>query len=181
MTQFALNAQFPFGTYTINATNSVTMASESASISYTQDPYTAAVPALAAATFSGLNGLNPSNPFTVGYNSFTPNAAFAFFSITDVGTGTTVFNASFLSPTTTSILLGANTLAPDTQYSFELDFSDRIQGSDPLNGVPTNQLFDVRTDGTFMTGAAVPEPSGTALACLALMVVFGLARKKRIT
>jgi hypothetical protein len=138
-----LNAQFPFGTYTINATNSVTMASESASISYTQDTYTADIPTLTATTFNGLNGLNPSNPFKVSFNSFTPDAAasvaFTFFSIAKVGTGTTVVNDGFMSPATTSVLLGANTLAPNTQYSFELDFSDRNQGADPLNGVqPTS-------------------------------------------
>ncbi|MGD0298920.1 MAG: hypothetical protein ABSE86_17575 [Bryobacteraceae bacterium] len=178
-----LNAEFPFGTYTINATNSGTSASESASINYTQDAFTADVPALTPTTFNGLNGLNTANPFTVNFNSFTPNGAatvgFTFFSITDVGTGTTIVSDSFLSPTTASALLAANTLAPGTQYSYELDFSDRIQGTDPLNGVPTNQLFDVRTDGTFTTGSAVPEPSGTAFACLALLAVAGFARRKR--
>jgi hypothetical protein len=179
-----LNAEFPFGTYTINATNSGTSASESASINYTQDAFTADIPALTPTTFNGLNGLNTANPFTVNFNSFTPNAAtsvgFTFFSITDVGTGTTIVTDSFLSPTTASALLAANTLAPGTKYSYELDFSDRIVGTDPLNGVPTNQLFDVRTDGTFTTGSAIPEPSEISFACLAFLAVAGFARKKRL-
>jgi len=52
----------------------------------------------------------------------------------------------------------ANTLDPNTQYDFELDFSDRLNGHDDVNNVFTTQGFDVRTDGTFTTGdILVPE------------------------
>jgi hypothetical protein len=50
-------------------------------------------------------------------------------------------------------IIPANTLSPNTSYTFELDFSNRlVVGS-------TTQGFDMRTDGFFRTGpAAVPGP-----------------------
>jgi hypothetical protein len=47
-------------------------------------------------------------------------------------------------------------LQPNTAYYLELDFSDRLNGTDAVNNVPTLQGSDVRTDIDFKT--AVPEP-----------------------
>lgn len=173
------NADYPFGTYTVSAKNTVTMATGSASMNYTQDVYTSSIPALAAASFNGLQGMNPGNAFTVDFNSFTPNSAanFAktFFTIFD-STGAAVFTQGFLDPTTTMVSIPANTLHANNSYRFELDFSDRIEGSNA--NVATEQGFDVRTDGNFRTAAAVPEP-GTFTLMLAGLVVSCWMRRRR--
>lgn len=154
-TQADMDAAYPFGTYSFMANNSVTMASETDDLDYTVDAYTSDIPALDAATFTALQGMDPTQPFTFNFNSFTPNP-----SANQSATFLTIFGSSFgtsLSDTATSAVVPANTLLPGTAYTYELDFSDRIGGTDP-GGANTYIGFDVRTDGTFTT-AAVPEPS----------------------
>lgn len=155
-TQADMDAAYPFGTYTFTAGPTT----ETAAFNYLVDAYTSDIPALDASTFAALQGMNPSQPFTFNFNSFTPNPN------ASVGeTFLTIFGTSFgsgYSPSTTSATMSANTLAFNTTYNWELDFSDRISGTDPSSGVPTLIGFDVRTDGSFTTAAApTPEPSST--------------------
>jgi PEP-CTERM motif len=180
-TQAAMNAAIPFGAYKYTATN--TAVNQTATLNYTTDAFTGAIPALNASSFNALHGLNPTTALTIGFNSFTPNAAasqgFTFFTI--FGSSGTVFSGGFLGPSATSVLLPANTLAPNTNYSFELDFSDRINGSDPSTGVFTLVGSDVRTDGTFTTGPSAtvtPEPGTLLLAGCGVMAV-AILRKRR--
>lgn len=177
-TQTAMNAAVPFGSYLFTANNSGTAFTQTATLNYTTDAFTTAIPALTAASFNALNGLNPTNALAIGFNSFTPNASategFTFFSISD-GSGT-VFTDEFLAPNTTSLLLPAGTLAPNTTYTFELDFSDRIDGTDP-GGVPTFVGSDVRTDGNFTTGLVTPEPATVVLAACGLLVLIAFKRR----
>ena len=181
-----LHNTYPFGSYTITASGG-TVGSESVTLSYLSDPFTSDIPALNPGTFAGLQGFNPADAFTIDFNSFTPNSstipvvneAFTFFTIRN-STGAVAF-ATSLPDTATSILLPANTLAPNTTYSFELDFSDRIAGTDPTTGVATFEGFDVRTDGGFVTGATVPEPASIALlgtaACMLAFLRRSLAKR----
>jgi hypothetical protein len=177
----AVHTAFPFGTYTTTAENSMTSASQSGSLNYTADLFATVVPALTAATFTGLNGMNPAAPFTVSFNPFTPDASategFTFFTIHDPVTNAIVFDAGFLAPSTTSVVVPANTLAPNKLYDFELDFSNRLDGFDRADQVFTEQGFDVRTDGSFTTGPIVPEPTGLAIVATGLITIFVIQRR----
>jgi hypothetical protein len=162
----ALDAAYPFGTYTANVTNTSTGATNTDSINYTRSAYSSTTPALTQATYLGLQGLNASKSFDFNFNAQTPNpvadTSYTFLNI--FGPNGFFYSAgSFLSPGTTNVTLPANVLMPDTQYSFDLDFSDRNVGSSTTG---TFTLFDVRTDGTFTT-AAVPEPCGLVLTGIA--------------
>jgi hypothetical protein len=174
-TQAAMDAAFPFGAYSFAASGG-TSTPETDSINYTVDAYTADIPALDAATFTALQGMNAAQPFTFHFNSFTPNP--------NADTGTTfltVFGSSFgtsLAHTSTMSTMAANTLAPGKTYTYELDFSDRINGTDPNTGVPTLIAFDVRTDGTFTT-AAVPEPSLLFAVGMLLIGAASVGRRRR--
>jgi hypothetical protein len=177
-TRAALDTAYPFGTYTASVTNTVSGATNTDTIQYTQTAYTSSVPALTPSTYSGLQGLNVTHPFTFNFNAQTPNplANVSYTFLTLFGpNGTSFAIGSFLSPGTTSVVLPANTLLPNTQYSFDLDFSDRITGT---STTATNILFDVRTDGTFTT-AAVPEPCGLALAGIGLAGAAVRSRRGR--
>lgn len=161
--QAASAAAFPFGSYTVTATGGDTA---TATVHYTQNFFTSAIPVLA--NFSSLNGLDPSQTLTVLYNAFTPNPganeAFTFFTIYDPS-NVTVFDAGFQDPSTTKNVIAGGTLLPNTTYTFQLDFSDRLlEGQDP-DGNFAQQGFDVRTLGVFTTGAvgAVPEASTWAM------------------
>jgi hypothetical protein len=173
--QSAIDAAYPFGTYTYTAINTGTSNTQSTSITYTTDAYTANIPALTAGTFNALQGMNAGSSFTLNFNSFTPNPS------ASVGeTFLTIFGSSFgttgLPNTATSLVLPANTLAPGTTYTYEVDFSDRISGNN--NGVPTTIGFDVRTDGTFTTASASPEPGSLVLAALGVAALaFGIRKR----
>jgi hypothetical protein len=179
-TQAAMNAAIPFGTY-----NYLTNTGDTAALSYTQDSFAAAIPALTSSSFNALNGLNPNTALSIGFNSFTPAAnatvGYTFFSIRD-STGT-VFSDGFLSGSATSLMLPGGTLAANSTYTYELDFSDRINGSDPGSGVPTFLGSDVRTDGTFTTGSAgaittTPEPGTLMLMGSGMLAMLGAIRRK---
>ncbi|MEY9748875.1 ELWxxDGT repeat protein/VCBS repeat-containing protein [Bradyrhizobium japonicum] len=141
-----LQAAYPFGTYTVTGIGN--QISSTSSVSYQANYFTSAVPFIT--NYSGLNGLNPSTDFTVHYNSFTPDAhvttGFTFLTIWNASTHQVVFHDDFQSPSSTTALIPANTLSPNTNYTFELEFSDLlIVGS-------STQGFDMRTDGSFTTG-----------------------------
>jgi len=156
----ALHAAYPFGHYKITASGG-SSGTGKANINYTHNYFTKAIPYLT--NFSSLNGLNPTQNFTVDFNSFTPNShvsqGFTFLTIYNASTDMAVFSDEFLNPTSMDALILADTLLPDTTYDYELDFSDRLNGFDSKNGTFTLQGFDRRTDGSFTTGAATPLPS----------------------
>jgi hypothetical protein len=171
-----IQADFPFGDYTVTGNGAST---QSATVTYAKDAFTAAVPALTGPSFTGLSTFDVANPYAVNFNSFTPDPAasegFTFLTLYDASGP--IFSAGFLAPSTTSVVIPANTLSGNTAYSFELDFSDRQDGFD--GNVGTVVGSDVRTDGTFTTAAlaqSVPEPAALTLLAPALLML-GLRRR----
>lgn len=164
----ALQAAYPFGTYTITATGSA--GTSTSNIPYAANLFANAIPYLT--NFSSLNGLNSGQSFTVDYDSFTPNSGasqgFTFFTVYNATSGNVVYSDEFQNPSSTSAVIPANTLTSGTAYDYEIDFSDRLNGYDALNSTYTEQGFDLRTDGSFTTAitTAVPEPSTWALLLL---------------
>ena len=102
--------------------NTVTSATNSDTISYTQDAYPSAQPVVSSATFTGLHGVNPNAPFTIDYNGFTPGAgptpgqSFESVVIEKDGTLPLAFEQTFL-PTQTSVIVPAGTLMPGATYT----------------------------------------------------------------
>jgi hypothetical protein len=141
--QAAMDAAFPFGAYTVQVTGS--LPTQSVSTSYTEDAYPITIPALTAATFAGLQGADPTQPFTFAFDSFVTGRAatnsYIFLNIFFHGTATLAFSQSLLPSTTTSILIPANTLQLATSYDFNLTFSNRVGALG----------FNFDTNGTFQT------------------------------
>jgi hypothetical protein len=175
--QASMDAAYPFGTYVIALTAGAQPAI-SETLTYTADAYTSDTPQLTAASFNALQGLSTAlGSLTLNFNSFTPSplttSPFTFFSIFGSSQG-----CGFLSPSATSCAIDPAALSPDTTYSWELDFSDRVETD--VNGVSTFTDFDVRTDGSFTTAAATPEASTWAMMLLGFLGVgyFGRLRMR---
>lgn len=176
-----LQAAFNFGTYTFSAA-----AIPSATLNYSANHFDSTIPALSAASYTSLQGLNPANSLTINFDSFTApdatvNETDTFFTIVNTTTGTVAFSQAFLPNSTTSVVLPANTLAANTGYQFDLDFSNRINGSDAQSAF-TLDSSEVRTDGFFTTGAAVstPEPSTIAFSVAGMLMILTWRRKSNL-
>jgi hypothetical protein len=164
--QALLDAAFPTGTYQFNASG--TSGSSSTSFDFTTNVYPQSQPFLTGTTFSSLQGMNPAAPFTFQFSPFTTgpgaSASFLFLTVFDRTTNALVFNQGFLAPTTTSLVLPANTLLPDHSFTYELIFSNRVTIPKGPNALFDTQFgFDLRTQGNFLTASAVPEPSSLLL------------------
>lgn len=166
--QATLDADFPTGTYTATATNSSTSAQQTTAQTYSVDAYSHTIPALTSASFTALQGMNPSQSQTVSFNSFVPDSNATepdiFFTIND-SSGNAVFNEGFLQPNVTSVEIPANTLSPLSDYTYTLIFSDRINSTNMTDGVLDVLGYDLSTSGSFTTGD-VPEPASLAMLAL---------------
>jgi hypothetical protein len=141
--QAAMDAAYPFGTYTAQAFNTgLGTSSTAVGINYSQDAYASNLPQMSAASFAAFQGMNPAKSLTVNFNAFSQNpvadASWTFFNIYS-STGV-AFGAEFLPNTTTSVTIPGGTLAPNTTYQWEMNFDNRIDGTD-INGsgIPTQQ------------------------------------------
>jgi hypothetical protein len=173
--QAAMDAAYPFGDYVLTASNSTTMATDTETLHYTADAYAGNVPALTASSYDALQGVKTSlGMLTLDFNaqdaSPLATSTFNFFTIFN-----SPINCGFLSPATTSCTIDPQELKPGHTYTYELDFSNRIESSP--NGVLDGVNFDVRTDGTFTT--AVPEPGVWALMLLGFGGLGAAMRARR--
>jgi hypothetical protein len=175
--QAAMDADFPFGTYTFEATNGG--GADAATFEYTTDAYPSTLPYLTGTNYSDLQAMSAHLPFDFEFSEFSPSPSTSlsilFFTIFDHTANAIVFDAGFLPATTTGLTLPANTLLPSRQYSYELNFSDRVRLPSPGATFDAELGFDVRTTGTFTT--AVPGPSSIALTAVALMGLVALGRR----
>jgi hypothetical protein len=171
-----IQAAYPYGNYSISINNSTTSTTLTAVGPYTADYFTNTIPYVT--NFTALTGFDPTKSFTVDFKSFTPATSQGFTFFTVYNSSGAVFSDGFLSPGSTSAQIAASALAPNTQYTFELDFSDRLNGNDGNNY--TVQGFDVRTDGAFTTGVgAVPEPSTWAMMILGFAGIGFIAYRRK--
>ena len=174
-----LDAAFPFGTYEYTATNA--SGTDTASYDYTSDAYALTLPYLTGTNYSDLQGFNAGTAFNFQFSPFTPDPAatnaFQFLTIFDTTTGAVVYTFGFLSPSTTSVTLPAQTLEAGHSYAYELIFSDRVTVPSSGSTFDGQIGFDVRTSGLFTT-AVVPEPS-TLLMTIIGGGLFGFARLRR--
>jgi hypothetical protein len=162
------------GTYTFHMTDSTNAAhTQTQAVDNSVGTPVTTTPALTAASFSGLQGLDVTHPFTVNFNSFAnPSpAALIFLAVQDSLGNTPVFDG--LQPNVTQDVIPANTLSPGTSYNFFLFFENVGSTTN------TQVTFDNRTSGSFTT-AAVPEPASAAtLGLVTLTCLTGRRRRQR--
>jgi hypothetical protein len=187
-TQAALDADYPFGSYTYGLTGG-TSGPASSTINYSSDFYTANMPTLTAASFTGLQGANPSLPINVAFAPMQDNPGYAatagashyvFLDVYTSGFGADVYSTyTDQTASLTNFVIPASTLAPNTSYSVLLTFDDRI-GTTDGNNVDQFQLFDTKTEVDFTTGAAnVPEPASLGLVGIGIGLLAAARKRAR--
>jgi hypothetical protein len=166
-TQAAMDADFPHGNYSYQATK--TGGSDTTGFTYSADAYPLTLPYLTGTNFGDLQGMNPAAAFSLQFSPFTPSPAasesFLFLTVFDTVANAFVFNSSFQPTTTAGLTLPANTLLPKRAYLYELIFSDRVLTPATGSDFDAQLGFDVRTTGSFTTG--VPEPAALLLGLVA--------------
>lgn len=172
--QAAMDAAYPMGDYTLTAFGG-TQGVQSETLHYTTDAYAQNTPLLDGASFDALQGLKTSqHALTVGFNaqsaSSSATAAFTFFTIFGSNEG-----CAFLSTSATSCAIDPADLAKGATYTYQVDFSDRVESSP--NGTLDGVDFDVRTIGTFTT--AVPEPATWGMMLLGFGALGAAVRMRR--
>lgn len=166
LTLAGLDAEFPSGTYVLTGTNSVTLASQTVDVNYDSSFASTAIPAFDAATYTGLPSADPSLPFALSFNDFTPDAG-----STSSGTVLDIFDSTRgrfiieteLAPSATSFVLNAGTLKSGHQYSYYLAFDEQAVANS--GGIITSDTSVTVTEEGFTAPGvlAVPEPSTWAL------------------
>ena len=179
--QAAMDALYPFGTYTFKGVNGGT--TDTTSVSYTMDDYPQSLPYLTGTDYTSLQGMNAAQPFTFHFSpdvtGSTASNSYIFFTIFDFTKGAFVFNDGFLSPSTTSVTVPANTLTAGDSFAYEVDFSNRDLVPSPGAAFEAQLGFDVRTNGQFAAApATIPEPATLTLTALGLVGVVSRYRRR---
>ena len=166
--QTALDTAYPLGAYVFTLGSGP--GSETFTSTIPATIYPGQVPQIA--NYAAFTTFNPQQAFTLNLTGgFTPQGSesFTFFSIFNTTTNSYVYNQGFLAPTTTSFLIGANTLVAGDSYQFEAIFDNRFSNVGGAGPASFN-LFDTRTFGGFtLSPAAAPEPATWGL----LLAGFG--------
>ncbi len=157
--QASMDVSFPTGAYRFDA------GAFSTTANYATDHYPASRPFLDSTDYSDLQGMNPAAAFQFHFSPYATgglaNASNIFFGIFDYTLNMSVFSVGFLQPTTTGLVLPANTLAFGHDYGYELIFDNRDQVPSPGALFSAQLGFDYRTQGSFST--ALPEPTSMLL------------------
>jgi hypothetical protein len=179
--QAAMDAAYPFGTYSFAATGTPPGL---ASFDYLSDTYPLSQPYLAGNTYSNLQGMNAAADFAFQFSPFTTgnvaSESFIFFTIFDDTANAFVFSQNFLAPTTTGLVLPGGTLQPGHNFRYQLIFDNRVFVPSPGAEDDAQIGFDLRADGNFSTAAAVPEPASMLLFAIgALAAGWPVLRQRR--
>lgn len=178
-TEAMMNAAYPFGTYLLTGFNSATSNAQSASIQFDalampHVPGQAdqrSIPALTAATYASLQGVNPDTQHALSFNTFqgdgvplTPGEVTPYTSLVITKEGQVVYRSEALPAGTSTLLLPAHTLEAGTTYTYFLEQLNLRHcgpglacGATAENGYFQN--FSTSTTGFFTTADVSPvEP-----------------------
>lgn len=169
----AMNAAFPFGTYSFTGTNANTGATQTADAIHDFNHWPSAAPALTIASYSQIQGMDAGLAMMFSFNGFTADgfnpfnsaradpSAILFIATAD---GTPIYQSAPMSnPNGINYLLPSNTLLPGGDYQYYIIFSNIVHcGGVQACGTGMSPgfvlEFDMITYGSFTTSAAVTSP-----------------------
>ena len=152
-----MDAAFPDGDYLFE----INGGEDSGTVTFpTNEFYSPDVPYFTGSTWDTLQMLDPNAPFTLTWNTFTPNEAgqgLIFLRIFDENANSFVYSSDALSPDTICTNFVGGTLKYATPYHVDLIFSTRITitGAGFSGLAESTAGFDVLTSVEFTTPAPV--------------------------
>jgi hypothetical protein len=184
-TKAQLDADIPNGTtYTFNVSGG-SLGTQSATLTLpSTDKYAANVPYLTGGSYNALQGMNASDPLTLTFDPFAAVSGTNFnFMIVDLypaGNSQPLINAD-LANTASSYTLAANTLQPNTSYTFALSyFVDNFTLNGGFGHATEEYGYSESTFVNFTTGpVGVPEPSSLTLLALGGGALAGWRRWRK--
>lgn len=172
-TPAALDADFPGGTYTFDAENSITLASQSVNVDYVNDFAFSAIPQFDAATFAALGTVKPGHDLTLHFNTFTPDpsARGAYTEILLTGAGAPGFFP--LLPSSNHLTIPAPLIVAGATYGLTLMFDQQTS----VTGIGSaDEISDLISFTVPL--AAVPEPGTWSLALIGLGLLGAALRRR---
>jgi hypothetical protein len=180
-TRAELDAAYPDGAYTY-AISGGTGGDQSAGLTMPADFIPATVPQFTAATFGGLQAVDPAEPFTASWNAFDPDPRAANarvrFGLYDATAGGFPIFAGNLPASAREFVVPAGTLVPGHEYEALLIFSNAISTPDAGFGGARSLADANRSVGLHFAVAAVPEPGSGVLLGTALCGLGAYARRR---
>jgi hypothetical protein len=185
-TKAQLDADIPNGTtYTFNVSGG-SLGPQSATLTLpATDKYAANVPYLTGVSYNALQGMDASAPLTLKFNPFAAvsgmNSNSMLVNIWPAGNSQPLINTG-LANTASSYTLAANTLQPNTSYTFGLSyFVDNFMLNGGFGHATEEYGYSESTFVNFTTGpAAVPEPSTLVSLGIALGAVVTVTALRRV-
>jgi hypothetical protein len=185
-TKAQFDADIPNGTtYTFNVSGG-SLGPQSATLTLpATDKYAANVPYLTGGSYNALQGMDASTPLTLTFDPFAAvsgmNFNFMIVNVWPAGNSQPLINASRAN-TASSYTLAANTLQPNTSYTFGLSyFVDNYTLNGGFGQATEEYGYSESTFVNFKTGpATVPEPSTLAGAATGILIglAYGWHRRK---
>jgi hypothetical protein len=169
----------PFGTFTVNLSNSMTLATDSASLSYASDHYPNVAPQVS--NYAALQHFDPTvdNGIVLQSGFAVPagatDASTTFF-IYDEATLNRLLQYS-LAPSATVFDVPSNTATPGEKIGYYFEFD--VDYDATVNGVTDVNVYRDITIGDINAAAAVPEPETWALMLLGVAALGAIGRGRR--
>lgn len=163
MTKVDAFSVIPAGDYTV-AISGGTLGDQTATVTQPHESgnWPESIPAFTPATWTALQGMDPTNAITIEFNPMlpgpnTPNFVLGSVSVFDITAGVSRYQSAIFLEGASSVVIPASTLLPAHQHRIFLTFNSGESAATTAFGTVTPQIyFGYQTFADFTTGDGTP-------------------------